>query len=326
MELLSMDVDVDISAEAHAWTVSLREYKDHLVKFDCDAPFHMPVRFDILSGDIDTSSFVNLLDGFRQVEREQALEWQEFNNYHSSDEDMVSQEWAAEILMLSLDVEMKSDVLDVYDDVPFQQRGAITLYFITTELLVNNRQEAITGMIDWYRRFSILNYDGQDVRVATRRVIAMAKALGNDLPANVLTMVLDGFAQASCEKFQQSVRTTAALLENSLLVPVPSRISKPNLKRQLITICNNLRAQYVSLCIRQEWTGASHVTKAKGYVAAGAVSSPDDAEDLSVFATFEAAQCYAAVRGRRLSYQEWIKTVNCHFCGEKGHIKPECSK
>ncbi len=91
------------------------------------------------------------------MKHEQAFEWQEFNNYHSLDKDMVSKEWAAEILMLSLDVEMKSDVLDIYDNVPFQQRSVITLYFITTKLLVNSCQEAITGMIDWYRRFTILN-------------------------------------------------------------------------------------------------------------------------------------------------------------------------
>ena len=48
--------------------------------------------------------------------------------------------------------------------------------------------------------------------------------------------------------------------------------------------------------------------------------------DLSVFCTFEAAQVHAAAKGVKLPYAEWVKTAICHFCGGRGHIKPECQK
>ena len=36
---------------------------------------------------------------------------------------------------------------------------------------------------------------------------------------------------------------------------------------------------------------------------------------------------YAAFEGKkRLPYKDWAKLQDCHFCGEKVHIKPRCKK
>ena len=42
--------------------------------------------------------------------------------------------------------------------------------------------------------------------------------------------------------------------------------------------------------------------------------------------TFEATEVYVASMGRRLTKKEWKAQCICHYCQDKGHIKPECPK
>ena len=55
-------------------------------------------------------------------------------------------------------------------------------------------------------------------------------------------------------------------------------------------------------------------------------SQSDDAANIGDFSTFEAAEIYAASMGRRLTKKGWKAQCICHYCREKGHIKPECPK
>lgn len=332
-ELLGANVDADISAETLLWHQNLEAIRETFEQFDLDGPFMIPDYFNLASPEI-LPDFTNQLVDYRKVPRHRAVEWQEWVNAYVDNEDLTSVDWAKTILSLSLEPDFKSDVNDIYFEYPASQRGGILLHAIIAELLVAQTQEAKFKLQMWLHNFSITNYDGQDVQVASRRLTSIVKALGDDLPSNAVSLVLKGFAKASSEEFVTKCKTIEALLENSL---VSSSLKSAPVAKQVRTIVDDLAKVYHTLSITSNWPGATHVASTRTYygagnpsralVAAGQSSSRnEDSEDYSVFLTFEAAQIYAAHRGRKLSYKEWVKSAICHFCGLVGHIKPECAK
>ena len=64
--------------------------------------------------------------------------------------------------------------------------------------------------------FDINNFDGKNVSDAIISVKALARALGNDLPINVVRCVLVGFDKASNEVFRNLCSASLALLSNSM--------------------------------------------------------------------------------------------------------------
>lgn len=333
--MLAKNADVDISVEAQRWHVSVTELRDHLVKYDCDAPFLMPEFFDPAHPRLAPGvRFIDLLVSYNDVIEEQWLQWQEYVNGWASREDLMSQEMAAEVLMLSMDADLKSDVLDIYYLVPEHQRGGITLWGTIASVMVNKQQEAITSMHGWVQRFTILNYDGQDVTVASRRVKAMVRALDKDLPSNALSVILNGFAQASCPKFRTFCETRNSLLDCSILGRSSKQLSVDEHRARINSMCDELNGKYLALCLNSEWSGATHSAVSKTYVGAANVSprADEDEDDdaflvtVATYETFDAAQLYAAVKGRSLTYSQWKALQNCHFCKQLGHIKPQCPK
>ena len=165
----------------------------------------------------------------------------------------------------------------------------------------------------------------------------------------MVSQVLRGFARATTEEFRETCRSMLALLDNSLLA---QQVHGKGVRARLARICDDLRRKYIGLLTAEEWKGTSHVAStyltaptlpattpsppAAALPSAAAtallVSSAPDGDEADyinaagnhVFCTYEAAQIYAAVKGQRLQYNDWVKTVNCHFCKMMGHIKPRC--
>ena len=113
-----------------------------------------------------THSFINILDNWRNLTPDTVYLWQGWLNVYASAADTISMEWCEEILDLSLDKDLRGKVDDSLREVDTDNKGAVTTYFLVTQCLVVQNQEATDAMLDYLKNFSILNYAGQNVSIA----------------------------------------------------------------------------------------------------------------------------------------------------------------
>ena len=164
--------------------------------------------------------------------------------------------------------------------------------------------------------------------------MAIARALQNDLPPNTVSLILDGFAQASTPKFKQTCANFTAMLDIS---DFEWDMRKQGTYLHLLKVLKDLERKFTGLSTKRAWLGVGH--KASSFTAglspeptlALPNNTPNPAEQfvqtyLSTFSTFQAAEVYAAWFGQSLSFDEWVKDKTCHHCGEKGLIKRNCPK
>ena len=164
--------------------------------------------------------------------------------------------------------------------------------------------------------------------------MAIAWALQDDLPPNTVSLILDGFAQASTPKFKQTCANFTAMLDIS---DFEWDMRKQGTYLHLLKVLKDLEHKFTGLSTKRAWLGVGH--EASSFTAglspeptlALPNNTPDPAEQfvqtyLSTFSTFQAAEVYAAWFGWLLSFNEWVKEKTCNNCGGKGHIKSMCEK
>ena len=329
----------DIAMECQQWQLALTSFAKWVARFDMLAPFQMPSTFDSSFFDhpdkvLKTTSFINILDNWRNLTPDTVYLWQGWLNVYASAADTISMEWCEEILDLSLDGDLKGKVEDTLREVDTNNKGAVTTYFLVTQCLVVQNQEATDAMLDYLKNFSILNYAGQNVSIACRRIMAIARALQDDLPPNTVSLILDGFAQASTPKFKQTCANFTAMLDIS---DFEWDMRKQGTYLHLLKVLKDLERKFTGLSTKRAWLGVGH--KASSFTAGlspePTLALPNNTTNpaeqfvqtyLSTFSSFHASEVYAAWFDRSLSYDEWVKDKTCHHCGEKGHIKRICPK
>ena len=250
----------DIAMECQQWQLALTSFAKRVALFDMLAPFQMPSTFDSSFFDypdkvLKTTSFINILDNWRNLTPDTVYLWQGWLNVYASAADTISMEWCEEILDLSLDGDLKGKVEDTLREVDTNNKGAVTTYFLVTQCLVVQNQEAMDAMLDYLKNFSILNYAGQNVSIACRCIMAIARALQNDLPPNTVSLILDGFAQASTPKFKQTCANFTAMLDIS---DFEWDMCKQGTYLHLLKVLKDLERKFTGLSTKRAWLGVGH--------------------------------------------------------------------
>jgi len=141
---------------------------------------------------------------------------------------------------------------------------------------------------------------------------AVTKALGNDaLPFKVIRKVLDGFAKSSTKAFNEVCSSQIAMWRATFYKDALKNIS---LQTQLIDVLNDLENTYLELVGGKQWQwhGIGHAGMNQGL---SFLTSKDDDDARAL-----AAKLW-------ILWDEWVKIHGvCHYCGEKGHIRPKCPK
>jgi hypothetical protein len=175
---------------------------------------------------------------------------------------------------------------------------------------VVKNQEAKDALESYIKEFNITNFPGKNVLSACLCLKAVAKALGdNALPSNVIRKVLDGFAQSSTKAFNDVCSSQIAMKCATFYKEAMKNIS---LQNQLDDVLNDLENTYLELVGGKQWHGIGHAGMNKG----------------SSFMTLHNNdKAHALAAKLQIPWDEWVKLHGvCHYCHEKGHIRPRCPK
>ena len=101
------------------------------------------------------------------------------------------------VLEVLIESDLKTEISSGMADIPIHQQGAIMMFYLVTN-------------------FDINNFDGQNVSKAIINMKALAHALRDDLPTNVVRCILMGPGKGSNEVLKNLYSTSLALLSNSM--------------------------------------------------------------------------------------------------------------
>ena len=187
--LTKQDVEnYNLATEVQAWHLALQTINKHFRCFDINCLFLIPNVFDINDPFYVRSAtkFTDLLLDWRKIDLQTVQSWQIWINRFASGTDLMSMEWAEEVLNLTMKPDIKSLVQDDMDELEPEEKGVITQFFFITKRLVVQNQQAINALRNYIDNFSILNYAGQDVTTACGCIKAIAWALDDQLPTNAV--------------------------------------------------------------------------------------------------------------------------------------------
>ena len=312
--LTSTDADdYDVAAEAISSQMILNAIHRFCIQYDMETIIKIPVKIDLSNPLIvKTSRTKNAIEDWQQIDDKNYHDWQEFILKYGAAAELESNNWLEDTLLLSMDKTLRNEIESDMSMFPSHKRGAITMLRCIIKRLVVKNQEAKDALESYIKDFDITNFPGENVPSACLRLKAVAKALGNDaLPSNVIRKVLDGFAKSSTKAFNEVCSSQIAMRRATFYKDALKNIS---LQTQLVDVLHDLENTYLELVGGKQWHGIGHSGMNQG---SSFMTSPDEDDDNA---------CALAAK-LRIPWDEWIKTNGvCHFCGEKGHIRPKCPK
>jgi hypothetical protein len=193
---------------------------------------------------------------------------------------------------------------------PKNKQGAITMHCCIIKRMVVKNQEAKDALESYIKEFNITNFLGENVPSACLRLKAVAKALGdNALPSNVIRKVLDGFAKSSTKTFNNVCLSQIAMRRATFYKEAMKNMS---LQNQLVNVMNDLENTYLELVGGKQWHSIGHAEMNQG---SSFLTSHDNDEARALAAKLQ------------IPWDERVKLHGvCHYCHEKGHIRPKCPK
>ena len=294
----------DLAADCQQWQVGINGFKKVLIENDMLTPFLIPARFDLDDPALTAGPFTNLIVDFHKISDETAQRWQQYLRKYAAPVELESASWAVQIMERSMTAELKTLVRDDIHDLDSSAIGAITMFKIVTNHMVLRNQETIDALQEWIRTFDIRKVDGENVSIACTQCRAVIRALDDfGLPANTLRCILDGFSNATNDKFKQ-LCTTLSTMNRSVLMQ--NFHVTQSIKQKCFAVLKDLETTYIDLSTADKWTDVSHNTSAF-------VTEINTRE-----------QGYAMAARHQVPFEEWVKDRECHACGKKGHIKPDC--
>jgi hypothetical protein len=238
--------------------------------------------------------------------------WQEFVLRHGTKIKLASDNWLDNVLHLSMEKRLCSEIKSDLNSIPQHQRGSVTTLCCIIKCMVVRNQEARDALKNYIKTFDITKFPGKNVVIACLHLKAVARALGEkNLPTNAVRRVLDGFAKSPTPSYNKFCTSQIALHCGSFYDKL---MSNNSIQTQFNNVLNDLESTYLDLVGSKLWAGVNASPTTSSFVAG---STNDD--------EFTDAKGLAALK--RIPFDEWEKLhAVYHHCGEKGHICPHCPK
>jgi hypothetical protein len=231
-------------------------------------PFMIPENFDIATGHI-SGEFTSLLDCHYQLLPEEVFAWSAFLTKWSVKVELESMTWASKILDKSMTPDLKLLVHENLDHLPPEERGGVSKFKIAIDLVIHSSQEGHDALRTWLNTFSILAYDGENVAVAGRECRAVIRALGDNLPTNLMQLLLDGFARATSTDFSGHCQMLVTILRSNMLsttflgsrsvnFSLSDAEKAAKLKSETFDMLKDLEGTFARLNALTKWDGVGH--------------------------------------------------------------------
>jgi len=195
--------------------------KIHILKYDmldvamCPVGVRNPKALQL--ADIFEFDDVHILEGYDTISWQTACTYQWAVNVGMSKDDQTSSKWLKSFLYESCTTEMKEVVMLEYQDLPACFRGGVTFAWILCHKLFGLNRDvtaALIGFLKHFRTTGIRRYQGENVALAKKELLAVcsrlceAKVLPQETPVDLLTGLsicsVDSFKTLFEHKLQQS--------------------------------------------------------------------------------------------------------------------------
>jgi hypothetical protein len=253
------------------------------------------------------TSFKHAIEDRQDLSDNNYFKWQEFLLRHSTELKLESNNWLDDVLHLSMEKTLRSEVESDLNSIPKHQRGSVTTLCCIIKQMVVRNQEARDALKTYIKTFDITKFPGKNFPTACLCLKAVAHPLGDkDLPTNAVCKILEGLAKSSTKSFNNFCASQIALRLGNFYRTLMKNTSLTN---QLSNVLNNLETSHLDLVGGKLWEGV--------------IASPTGASFLANYINndeIEKAMALAAMK--KLPFDEWVS----HHCGKKGHIHPHCPK
>jgi hypothetical protein len=198
---------------------------------------------------------------------------------HGTDIELESDNWLGDVLHLSMEKTLCSEIESDLNSIPKHQRGSVTTLCCIIKRMVVRNQEARDALKNYIKTFDITKFPGKNVPIACLRLKAVARALGErNLPTDAVQRVFEGFAKSSTSSFNKFCTSQIALRHGSFYDKL---MSNNSLQTQLNDVLNDLESTYFDLVGGKLWAGVNASPTKSSFVAGS--TEDDEIKDAKVW-------------------------------------------
>ncbi len=256
--LISVEADdYDVAEDAITWQSILHSIHRFVLQYDMTSIIMIPQGVDLSTPHevAKAKQFKDAIIDWQDLSNDNYFSWQEFILRHSTEVEIESDNWLDDVLCLSMEKTLRSEIESDLTSIPKHQRGAVTTFRCIFKRIVVCNQEARDVIENYIKNFDITKFPEENVPTACLRLKAVAHALGEkDLPTNAIRRVLEGLSKSSTSSFNEFCASQIAMRRGSFYDKL---MQTSSLQTQHNDVLNDLEATYLDLVGGKLWAGVN---------------------------------------------------------------------
>jgi hypothetical protein len=201
--LTSVDVnDYDVTADALSLQSILKNIHQFCTQYNMTSLIMIPQGINLTKPyqDATATEFKGAIRDWQVISDSDCYKWQEFLLWLGTALGIESDGWLDDVMFLSMEKTLHSEVESDLNGIPKHQRGSVTTLQCIIKRMVMRNQEVNNALKAYVKTFIITKFPGENFPTACLHLRAVAWAPGNkDLPTNAVHEVLEGFAKSSTD-------------------------------------------------------------------------------------------------------------------------------
>ena len=196
----------------------VKKFLERVVKYDMKTHLQTPaVYHDIISEDAwevqwemnnPDREVIDLTAHWGKMTLDHCCKWQRDFNGYSDDAEHVSSIWIKELVMNSLDPELKKQVYKRFSKLEVYQQGGITFFKITMDIVVKMSimaEESLKSFIKDFGKNGLAKIPSENVRLISGQIDGVAEQLADSglLRSESLIHYINGYTICMVDAFKQ---------------------------------------------------------------------------------------------------------------------------
>jgi hypothetical protein len=194
----------NVAADAISWQTILKSIRCFCKQYNMISLLKIPQGVDLSKPHhvAKATQIKDAINNWQDLDDKDYFQWQGFLLHHGTEVEIESDNWLDDVLQISIEPTLCSEVDSDQHGIPLHQHGSMTtLHCINKHMVVKN-QEARKALETYIKTFDIKEFPGENVPTACLCLKAVAQALGDKcLPTNTMQKVLEGFAKSLTDSF-----------------------------------------------------------------------------------------------------------------------------
>jgi hypothetical protein len=247
--------EYNVAADALSSHSTMKTIRKLCTQYNMTSLLLIPQGVDLSKPDQVTKAQIlkDAIDNWQVLDDKEYYKWQEFILQFGTFGETISDNWLDDILHMSMETTLRTEIKSDIIGIPTQQRGSIMTLRCIIKRMVIKTQKAKDALENYIREFDIMKFPGENVPTACLCLKAMARALGDDdLMSNTICKVLDGFGKLSTKLFNNFCSSQIALRRGSFYADIMQGTS---LQSQLNNLLNDIKVTYLDLVGGNSWLG-----------------------------------------------------------------------